>query len=534
MRGDKGLDFKSMNHNKGSTTKETNDIILHPQPSDDPADPLNWRPSRRNASIVINTFWCTMMQAAQTWTGPAFAIWNMELGIGMNDLNNGVAILVFMCGVGIMFMQPWALKFGRRAPYMAGSALMLAALSFGATMSSSGFYYAFCILAGFGASPSFCVTETSLLDVTFLHQRGRVLSLYSLAVGTGTFLSPVAAGYIIQGQGWRWCFYYLLLFVGLAAFLVALGSPETLFVRETPGVPSEPDTAIGTVQDDNDNATKPVSEQIPAVKRSSSFPTEGPAAESSAFARHSSSLTLFRRDTTIMASFFWLTYSPFKLLQLPAVTWMTLMLSIQSFWVNLIITTQAAFFAAPPYNFDSSQLGLMNLAMFIGILIGCVWGGPLTDTLIIYKSRQRNGISEAEDRLWMYTVVPIGIAGGVLLWGVGASYGIPWIGPCIGLALLGFSIAALLPISQGYALDSYPELAGGIIQVSNVLRNVIGGALSFAITPWINHSGAKNASIAIAMLGMFLNSLFVIFLWKGKELRRGTKESYLRLILDQV
>ncbi|KAM0415759.1 hypothetical protein ACHAPT_013264 [Fusarium lateritium] len=315
--------------------------------------------------------------------------------------------------------------------------------------------------------------------------------------------------------------------MGVASILVALGSPETLFVRETTGVSPEPARADTETTGQADGSTKDTSEAITDLEQIPSFPVTA-RPQKSAFARHISSLTLFRRDTTVTESFFKLTWAPFKLLQLPAITWMSLMLSIQSFWVNLI-TTQAAFFAVPPYNFTSSQLGLMNFAMFIGIVFGCLWGGALTDKLIIYRSRRRNGISEAEDRLWMYVIVPFGVAGGVLLWGVGAFYQIHWIGPCFGLVLLGLAIAALLPISQGYALDSYPELAGETIQVSNILRSVLGGALSFAITPWIARSGVKNASIGIAMLGFALNSLFVLFLWKGKEMRRRTRGTYLRL-----
>ncbi|KAF4986586.1 hypothetical protein FDECE_15869 [Fusarium decemcellulare] len=504
-------------HDKRST-KEEKDIILHPRPSDDPGDPL-----------------LTCSRIRQTWTGPAFAVWNQELDISTTDLNNGVAILVFMCGVGIMFMQPWALKFGRRAPYLIGSIIMLVALVFGATMTSVHFYYAFSIMAGFGTSPSFCVTETSLLDVTFLHQRGRVLSIYSLSIGLGTFLSPVAAGAIIQAQNWRWCFYYLLLLVGLASVLVALGSPETLFIRQTDGVPPVPATAgteIAPVSCKENTCIKSAPDPVHLEPVLSGSAT--PRLRQSAMARHISSLTLFRRDTANQVPFLKLIWGPLRLLQLPAVAWMSLMLSVQSFWVNLIITTQAAFFSVPPYNFTSSQLGLTNFALIIGAIFGCVWGGILTDRLIIYKSRQRRGVSEAEDRLWMYAVVPLGVAGGVILYGVGAFYGLHWTGPCFGLVLIGFAIAALLPISQGYALDSYPKLAGETIQVSNVLHNVIGGGLSFAIAPWINRSGAKNASIAIAMLGFALNSLFVLFLWKGKDMRRCTKGTYLRLINGAV
>ncbi|KAF4459987.1 Major Facilitator Superfamily [Fusarium albosuccineum] len=515
------------------STDDSGDIILHPQPSNDPEDPLNWSRMRRNISILVTVVWCTVAQASQTWPGPAFAIWIKELGIPLEDLNNGTAIIIFLSGFGIMFMQTWALKYGRRAPYLLGSVFMLAATGFGTAMHSSGYWYAFCILAGFGTSPSFCVTEQSLLDVSFLHQRGTILSIYSFAVGVGAFTSPIVAGAIIENQGWHWCFYMLFLFLGLAALLVAVAGPETLFVREVYG--AQANGPAPTISNEDFNAK----EKGASVKDSSGFPAtaesqhralvaSGPPMSS--WKRYLRSLTLFRRDTSNTVPFFKLMLQPFMLLQLPSVAWMSIMLSVQSFLVTLVINTQSAFFSGPPHSFSTQQVGFLNFALLIGIAFGIIWGGPLTDVLMLRLARRRGGVSEAEDRLWMYIIVPFTIGGGILLWGVLSSYGIHWVGPCFGLILLGFSLSSLLPIAQGYVLDSYPELLGKIVQVSNILRNVIGGALTFTITPWIKHNGARTASILMAMLCLVLNLSVFIFLWKGKAIRRHSKGTYRRLL----
>lgn len=42
------------------------------------------------------------------------------------------------------------------------------------------FYFAYTILSGFGSAPSYSLNETSILDVSFLHQRGTLIGLYCL------------------------------------------------------------------------------------------------------------------------------------------------------------------------------------------------------------------------------------------------------------------------------------------------------------------------------------------------------------------
>ncbi|OAG34330.1 hypothetical protein AYO21_11510 [Fonsecaea monophora] len=62
----------------------------------------------------------------------------------------------------------------RRLPYIIGSLLVLAGLAFGAAMNSINFMWAYMILSGFGSAPSYSLNESSLLDISFLHRRGRL------------------------------------------------------------------------------------------------------------------------------------------------------------------------------------------------------------------------------------------------------------------------------------------------------------------------------------------------------------------------
>jgi MFS family permease len=66
----------------------------------------------------------------------------------------------------------------------------------------------------------------------------------------------------------------------------------------------------------------------------------------------------------------------------------------------------------PPYNFNSTQIGLMNLAPFIGNTLGSLICGPLSDWTILRLAKRNNGIYEPEMRLWVFVpFIPFQVAG---------------------------------------------------------------------------------------------------------------------------
>ena len=48
------------------------------------------------------------------------------------------------------------------------------------------------------------ITGMALTFSSFVHQRGTANGIYVIMVNIGAFLSPVAAGYSAESQGWRW------------------------------------------------------------------------------------------------------------------------------------------------------------------------------------------------------------------------------------------------------------------------------------------------------------------------------------------
>ena len=40
----------------------------------------------------------------------------------------------------------------------------------------------------------------------FTHERGTYIAIYGLFLGGSSYLAPLLAGFINQGQGWQWVF----------------------------------------------------------------------------------------------------------------------------------------------------------------------------------------------------------------------------------------------------------------------------------------------------------------------------------------
>lgn len=110
--------------------------------------------------------------------------------------------------------------------------------------------------------------------------------------------------------------------------------------------------------------------------------------------------------------------------------------------------------------------------------------------------------------------------------GVGAYHGIHWVGLAFGLGMLVFGLIAGGSIGIAYAVDCFPQIGGESMSSVMVIRNTIGFALSFAITPWYTGMGLQDCFITAGFVSVVCMSTFLVFIWKGKMLRKFSTEVY--------
>lgn len=89
------------------------------------------------------------------------------------------------------------------------------------------------ILQGLSVAVFESVIFSIIGDLYYVHERGlRVAVMTTCIVGISN-LPPVLAGKISMSLGWRWVFWLLAVFLGIALVLALLFGWETAYVRKT-------------------------------------------------------------------------------------------------------------------------------------------------------------------------------------------------------------------------------------------------------------------------------------------------------------
>ncbi|CAG8055561.1 unnamed protein product [Penicillium salamii] len=506
-----------------------NDIVLIPRPSSHPDDPLNWSRSRKMLNTTFQMAWCFFAAALISGLSSSYLLISEDTGISVADLSTGNGLMYLFMGWGTLLTQNLGQDYGRRPILivgMLGSALMQI---WSAYIQSVGEWYANRILLGIFISPQEALIELCVADVQFAHDRGFHMGIYNWTLWCGAFLSPIAGGFVAESLGWRWI-QYILAIIGLC-FTVAtfFGFEETMFFRQV------------NIQDPIVCAPKTTSIESASPKMTDDFNFDDKKhdsldvtpviAETHGLKTYTQKLKVWGlRHPDQPFNFLRSILLSFRLVSFPTTIFSGLLVGSVLAWYNVLGGSLAEVLGGAPYNFTTEQIGLTYFASVIGVSIGCYFSGWLSDILAIRLATRRQGIKEPEDRLWMFVIALVAHPVGCILYGVGASHHIPWIGVVIGMAF----ICITLPMGSGlaitYIIDSQKELAGESIVTVILIRNTIGFAFAYAVNPMITKMGLQNTFILIAVLGMILWSGCLLWIKIGKAARRSISKSYWNLV----
>ena len=129
------------------------EIVLVPQPTNDPNDPLKWSKNRKMISMATAMAWCFFIGALISGLSPAYILIEEDTGISVADLSTGNGLMYLMMGWGTVLTQRIALTFGRRST-LVGSAILVTAMTiWTAFVSTRGEFFANRFLLGTFTSP---------------------------------------------------------------------------------------------------------------------------------------------------------------------------------------------------------------------------------------------------------------------------------------------------------------------------------------------------------------------------------------------
>ncbi|ETS79680.1 hypothetical protein PFICI_09533 [Pestalotiopsis fici W106-1] len=486
-------------------------IVLQPTPSDDAQDPLNWTKWRKAINFGLGLFYVLITFVLIDIFGIAYNDYVIELGMGYQDYNEITALNYVGLAIGCVMFIPLVYKLGRRPVYLISLTIQLATAIWAAKIQTLAELYPLNFIQGIGGAISETIVQISISDLFFVHQYATMNGLFLLFQSIGAFLGPVAAGYVVVGQGWRWQWWWCAIFLGMSLLLVFLFFEETAYVPALQGRPANIETVPAGKKDDPETGLD--------ITRQSSTMGSGPSADRSW-------LEKLRPYTVYEGSVLHHAWQPFILLfRVPAVlyTALTYGILLANFAVLTSVATTSLFY--PPYNFDTAGVGLFNIAPFIGSFLASITIAPLSDFMIVRLSRKNGGIYESEMRLWPALPGALFTCGGFLMFGICIAQGRSWVLLALGAGIFGFGFVTCADIALSYLTDSYQNLIGDAIIGVIFVRNAISVIILFVLTPWIDGLGLEYMFVSCALITLVITLGFpVILLVFGKRMRQSTSE----------
>ncbi|GFF73772.1 hypothetical protein IFM60648_04022 [Aspergillus lentulus] len=487
------------------------DIVLVPEPSNDPDDPLNWSPRRKLLSTICVSVYTLFAGISTSVVYSVLVQLSEETGVAVDTLNQGTGYLFLLAGWGLLFWQPFALQYGKRLTYILSLVGTLATLVWGPYVRSNGEWIGRSILSGFFVAPIEALPEVTVTDVYFTHERGTYMGLYAFFLAGSNYFAPVICGFIAQYQGWQWVFYWPAIFcAGTIVFLF-------FFMEETNYARKHAETA--TVEAVLESSMTP-SEQGDQGKA----PIPAQPDETECGVIYSKMTYIQKLSIEVLPNVYYLSW--------PVIFYAGFSYGSYLIWFNVLNATSSLILGSAPYNFSSSMVGLSYLACCLGVIFGSLFTGRFSDWLTIKLARRNSGVMEAEQRLWPFLACLILVPGSLLLWGVGAAHEVHWFGLLVAMCLLALANTCGITLSVNYLVDSYRELSGDAMASVILVRNTMSFAMGYGITPWLENLGYQNCFVSAAFIGMGISAVFLVMIKWGKTFRARSRDKYWSIVRE--
>ncbi|GIJ99781.1 hypothetical protein Aspvir_003784 [Aspergillus viridinutans] len=484
----------------GETTIEQNGIKIHPQPTSDPLDPLNWSRLEKHTILGVVMFKYFLFTYITTTTVPSFPELQSQFSISYSEVNWTVAIPALGLAVGPSFGL-------RSATYTAVAPFSLPEQSLPSCRQSGG-YMAARFFQGFGVSPAATVGMAVVNDLFFDYERGQKLGLWVLAIDSGLLLGPTFGGFLnVVSAAWiNW--FNAILFAALLVLELFL-MPETLYPRATMlqrmpreghKPPSSSDIEQSPAGEKTGSVAAAAGPAIPRTKELGFFnvrPVPG--------MRHPKPWDSIVR--------FVLTFR-FPVVVISVIGYCFLWY----WWILSVITMVPAAYAS----YTPLIQGLLFLGLFLGTVTSEICcSGRLSD-YIVGRLAKRNGSGRvAEMRLWLAYPAILITAVGLVVWGVSIDKNYHWMVGQVAFFLFAAGIQIGNTVTSSYIIDSYPLQSTAVINFYAVFLNLSAFINPFFIAQWQATAGYTwtftTQALIVAIAG---TAVFALLHWFGTTMRK--------------
>lgn len=401
-----------------------------------------------------------------------------------NEVESQMVLSVFVLAyaVGPLFLGPLSEVYGRVPVLQLANLIYLVFNTAAGGCKNKGEMIAFRFLSGLGGSAPLAVGGGVLSDCWRAEQRGRAISLYSLAPLLGPAIGPIAGGFITEKTTWRWAFYATSIvdaFIQLSGlfFLRETYPPKLLHYKKKTLIRKTGNQNLHTEYDDPNRSLVKILEH-----------------------------SIIR---------------PFRLLGTQPIVQVLAIYAAYIYGLMYLVLSTFPVLWMDRYHESVGIAGLNYISMGVGFTLGAQIFSPLNDRIYRILKSKNDGIGKPEFRIPIMIPGSVLVPTGLFIYAWTAQYHTHWIGPNIGVAVFSCGAIAGFQCVQTYLVDTYTRFAASAIAAATVLRSTAGfGFPLFA--PYMYKRldyGWGNSLLGFIAVGLGVPAPFLLWAF-GERLRK--------------
>ncbi|PNH47869.1 hypothetical protein VD0004_g547 [Verticillium dahliae] len=467
-------------HNTASQLVDDPNLVDWDGP-DDPENPMNWPDRQKWLNIGLISLLTFVTPLGSSMFAPGIPAIMVQFG-ETSSITATFVVSVYILGFafGPLIVAPVSEMWGRRPLYIWGN-IFFVLFSVGTALSQNmDMMMAFRFLMGVAGSVPITIGSGSIADIMPVEMRGRAMSAWALGPLLGPCIGPVAGGYLIRETSWRWVYWLVCIVGGICI------PPSFLYMKET-------------------YAPILIERKVLKLRKETGNNNLHSKLDSGQSVADKFKIAIVR---------------PVKLLFLvPIVTSMALYVAIVYGILYLLITT-FSFVYRDQYGFDEGTVGLTFLPAGIGMMIGVVVFGALSD-MLVKRRMAAGGDLVPEIRLTpavalpCATVLPVGL----FIYGWTTEKQVHFIVPMLGVVIFSAGLMGVMMCIQNYLLDTFPRYAASVTAALAVLRSLAGALLPLAGLEMYNALGLGWGNSLLGFLSAAMIPLPLLFYLYGARLR---------------
>ena len=200
---DEGPRSEMSTHGLKHGSGKNSHIVLAPQPSEDPNDPLNWSAIKKEYVTYILLFGSILNAATNgPFLNSVYVVISEDIDYSLNDIVLVSGYNLLAAGASGPIWCALSRKFGKRPCFLASTLFDIIGTAVGEAGSSYNYLLAARIIQGFSTSAYESLIVSIIGDLYFVHQRGLRMSIINWILQSVSQLTSIILGQVAASLGW--------------------------------------------------------------------------------------------------------------------------------------------------------------------------------------------------------------------------------------------------------------------------------------------------------------------------------------------